>query len=526
MHLRHRSGRSITGLGVHHILPMNRALIAGLSLALSLSIVPATMAQTPAEPTARLRDAPDFDGAIRILSEQMARDPSDRVAARMLAQTLYWAGRREDARRTYEIALQRHPEDYRLRLDYGRMLMETGDYPRARAVVTPVRADVAIRPWADALLGTIAYWEGDYTGARRLLRAAVAAEPSLDDARRQLGEIAAVGAPWVSTALDFHGDDQPLTRSAVHASAGIGLTPLISLYVDGSIGQVKSGDSLSLATSSAAVGFSSYMAAARLETEGRIGTFQRGTGGSDWTGRGRVGLRLPGGVTLSALAERRPYLHTVASIRRPIVTDSYGGTLALAPGTGWLGEAGVQRTIFPDRNGVTAAHGWLLAPLVRVSAVTLRAGYGASVQDSDQSRFAPVVGRPIQSGGTLEGVYSPYYTPLRMQTHSVLGDVDARLTPVVRARIGGSYGLYGIEHAPAWRATPPSTDLVAPVHSTEARRFSPWAVRGALELAPSGDLTVGLGGEAMSSAFYTAATARVHLTYRFASSAARRATRL
>jgi hypothetical protein len=56
---------------------------------------------------------------------------SDRVAdrgepARLLAQTLYWLKDIVGARAVYETALRRHPEDSTLRLQYGRMLAETG----------------------------------------------------------------------------------------------------------------------------------------------------------------------------------------------------------------------------------------------------------------------------------------------------------------------------------------------------------------------------------------------------------------
>jgi hypothetical protein len=503
---------------------MNVLLLGVVSIALWIATPSLAPAQSPTEQATRLRDARDFEGAVRVLSAQLARDPSDRVAARMLAQTLYWVGRRDEARRTYETALERHPEDHTIRVDYGRMLLETGDYRRAREVVTPVRADPQVRPWADALLGTIAYWEGDYSGARRLLRAALDAEPSLEEARRQLGEIAAASAPWISAAVGFHGDDQPMTRRTLRASAGFGVTPLIALFVEGTVGELRSGDSLAIPTTSAEVGFSSYMPALRLESEARVGMFQRGIHPSEWVGRGRLGVRLPFRFTLSGFVEREPYLYTISSMRAAIVTDAIGGRLVLATPEGWLGEAGAVRTIFPEVNRVTRAHAWLLAPLVRATGVTVRAGYGASMQDSEMSRWAGRIAGPPRPDGTLPGYYSPYYTPLGVRTHSIIADMDAKAASAVRVQVGGSYGFFGIEQAPIWRVGPPSTGLTL-VHSTEPRRFSPWTVRGGLDVTPNSDLSLGLGGEASRTAFYTSRTARAHITYRFASAAARRATR-
>lgn len=63
-------------------------------------------------------------------------------------------------------ALERHPGNERLRLDYARMLSETGERAAARKVLDPLVRGSRPSAGAQTLLGTILYWDGDLTRAR------------------------------------------------------------------------------------------------------------------------------------------------------------------------------------------------------------------------------------------------------------------------------------------------------------------------------------------------------------------------
>ena len=172
-----------------------------LTAALLLGPVPMLGSQAPAADlltqAQRLRDAGDLAAAARILRTQLAQQPDNGDVARLLAQTLYWLKDIEGATAVYDAALARHPQDTTLRLQYGRMLAETGQRARARDLVTPLQGIPATQAEASALLGTIAYWDGDLTTAQRLFEAALRADPTHAEARRQLQEIQAASAPWV-----------------------------------------------------------------------------------------------------------------------------------------------------------------------------------------------------------------------------------------------------------------------------------------------------------------------------------------
>jgi cytochrome c-type biogenesis protein CcmH/NrfG len=115
-------------------------------------------AQAPAVRDAeRFRTEGDLNAAVNVLRDHLTRQPNDGEAARLLAQTLYWQHDIAGAERAYEEALRRHPEDSTLRLQYGRMLVETRAWNRARVLLTPLIQQPATHIDATMLLGTMAY---------------------------------------------------------------------------------------------------------------------------------------------------------------------------------------------------------------------------------------------------------------------------------------------------------------------------------------------------------------------------------
>jgi tetratricopeptide (TPR) repeat protein len=176
------------------------------------------------------RDRGDLPGAIGILRARVQEAPDDATARRLLAQTLYWNQEFAAAREHYERGVALHAGDHQLRIEYARMLVETGDAPRARSVLEPVLASPRAAA-AHTLLGTLEYWRGDWTRASRHFRAAIAADSMASDARQRLSEIESATTPWIRAALEYTSDNQPLRAMSPVAETGAYLTPLWSAGV-------------------------------------------------------------------------------------------------------------------------------------------------------------------------------------------------------------------------------------------------------------------------------------------------------
>ena len=466
----------------------------------------------------RLSAAGDFDSAAKLLRAQIAQKPDDGEAARLLAQTLYWHKDIAGAQAVYDTAVVQHPEDTTLRVQYGRMLAETGKRTRARELLSPLVGISATRVDAETLLGMLAYWDGDLTTARRFFDAALEADLNQEEAKRLLREIQTSTAPWVRVSSSGWHDDQPLNRLALGLETGWFPTPLTKVsarvqpmqyWIDGSPRTVGESE----------VALAHYAPRARLETELAAGSVLRTQNGNawDWTARAVLGFRLPEHLTLRGRIERTPYLYTQASLNIPVMVQTAAGLIHWDDPRGWLGEAAYQQERYPDDNTIRTEYGWLLAPVVHHSGVKIQAGYGLSASNANQSRFVLAqANQPYPPGDprfNTAGVYAPYYTPSHLITHSAIAAFTLGPSRGVTLHLNGSYAVRATDDAPFYTASSGQAVL-----STHPRSFFPWNVRASLAVPLGNGLVLEPTGEAGSTAFYSWVAGGFQITYHFKTS--------
>jgi uncharacterized protein (TIGR02996 family) len=495
---------------------------AGLvaSLWIPLIVISPASAQTPAgnivSATERLLAAGDFAGAVALLRTELEERPDNGDAARLLAQTLYWLQDFDGARAAYDAALARHPQDTTLRLQYARMLMETGAPARARVLAMPLLDNPATRVEANALLGTIAYWQGDLTTARRRFESVLREDAMHADARRQLLEIVSATVPWVRVASDLQHDDQPLDRAALGVDAGWFVTPLTPIRVRIQPRRYGLNDSVTRSLWDAELTVAHFAPVARLDTEFAAGLLQRAgeENDFDWQGRAVLGFRLPGHVKVGARLTRLPYLYTTASLDASLMVSSAAGFARWEDPQGWLGEVAYQRQRYPDGNFVGTVYVWQLIPLVNVATGRFQAGYSFAREHADDSRF--VLANPVQPYPPghprfdSTGRYAPYYTPSHVITHGVVAALTWRPIGQTTMNLGGTYAVQATEDAPAFVAAGDQAVL-----TFTPRTLSPWEVRGSVEVRLRNHLTLTARSEIRRTPFYRWSMVGADLTYRF-----------
>lgn len=493
--------------------PRQRLLATTLSFLVASAIV---NAQSPISATAEaLRGERKFEQAAELLKKHLETYPDDGDAARLLAQTLYWLHDERGAVLEYERAIVRHPADTQLRLDYARMLTETGDADRARMLLTPLLGESgAVGADALTMLGTLEYWEGDLRSAEARFREALAARPNHRDALQQLREIRAATAPWLRISPGVWHDDQPQTRQDTLVEGGWYVTPLTAVRARLQPSRYSS-DALATTIWTAETEVEHFAPKFRLETMVRGGVIRRelGTEGTvDWTSAAAVGVRPRRHVTIRLRSNRSPYLATPASLVTSVMTKALSGELHVNH-QGWLAETAFGRQYFPDDNAIRTAYVWVLAPLLRNAPVELQAGYAFAADHADETRFGP----PASSSPTVPGqvsqpagAYSPYYTPAHVVKHSVIGGLTAK--PAARAvvRLGWSYAVRATEDAPFLFDSAEGTQV-----AFFKRDFSSWDARGSIDFQGTDRTGVRVAAQLGRGAFYRWASVDIAVTHKF-----------
>src|SRR5687768_1833199 len=190
----------------------------------------------------------------------------------------YWAKNPRAADSIYAQALARHPNDAELRLEFGRLLVDSRDAARARAVLSPLviasdSASQAVAARAHTLLGTLAYWTGDYVAARDQFLNALRLDSSIAEARHQLREIETGAATWVRAGVSAWDDDQPLQRATVSVEGGWFANPLTPVTLRARSARFDA-DPTAETVSTAEAALSTYLPGMRLEL-GAVGGVDR-----------------------------------------------------------------------------------------------------------------------------------------------------------------------------------------------------------------------------------------------------------
>jgi hypothetical protein len=265
-----------------------------------------------------------------------------------------------------------------------------------------------------------------------------------------------------------------------------------------------------------------YLPATRLEIDLAAGGIQRANASTDWTGHAGFGARLTPRLIVHARAERAPYLFTVASMFTPVMTTTLGASVDWSHSRGWLGQAAATRTTFPDRNAVTGAYAWLLAPLVNADRSSVQLGYSLTAQTSDETRFEPS-GVPVspRNGDPVKGTYDPYHTPVNLLAHSAIAALATRPSSRVELRFNGAVGVSAHDEILVWR-TAGGPRPGAPSIVFAEREFRPWTIRGSIRAQVATRMHLLTEFEYSRTAFYGAGAARVSLTKSFPTAALRR----
>lgn len=404
----------------------------------------------------RLRNAGDYAHAIALLKTHLRSYPNDGDAIRMLAQTQYWSRDFQAARETYERAIRLHPEDITLRAHYQQFLNET---------------------------------------------------------RAQRG--------WVKVQPSFRHDDQPLNRMELQAEAGWFLKPATSLALAVSGARFQLSDTATRSVSSASIALAHVAAESGAAFGMSAGMIRRSFhSGSELIGSVSASGKLSPAVRLRGSVERDGYFYTERSLSTSVMTNAAKVFLSLESKSNILGEVSGQLVQFEDDNATTTAYAWVLVPVVKSQTSTLHVGYSGAYQNTSELRFeleqANQTANPGSASYNFAGRYAPYYTPLDLQTHSVIVALAAGLRGSTIFRLNGGYAVIGSENAPQFvpvaMTGPPRTVVVL---TTPSRDTHPWNARATVELNASGNSPFLVGVETARTTFFSSAGAFASWTLKF-----------
>lgn len=482
-----------------------RLALGGVAVVMALLVSGSALAEDLLARAVAARERGDYGAAIALLERALP----NRDAELMLAETLAWAKRFEEAEARYRAILTRDPASRAARLGLARVLLWQGRYDEASARFNEI---VRVEPAnVDALEGhaTAAYWSGDLRSAARDFHRVLTLEPRREFARQALAEIATFSAPSQRLTLDAVDDDQPLDAIRSEVTATFFSDPLTRWSA---VAGVYHLDAARLGTRSG-----EYV---RIENETKWRAFI--AGGSlgllefpDGTHRPIGSLRL-GYRSFTLAVDHREELASATALRTH--ATSTGATLRWSHERDWIAAVEATNRRYFDENTTRSLIAYAVVPVVRRDEWTVWGGASGALRDTDESRFAlTAIASTRGDDGVFRysyrGEYDPYWAPENLAEARLVVAVERRHArgAVKLHADGGFMRDRGRAFGPDAGAAPfpPSTFTVE-----FDRTFTPYRAGVTTDFRVAPQLRLELGAEHSATVDYRATSFHVSLVRR------------
>ncbi len=458
----------------------------------SFSQVPAdTLQQAKA-----LRDNGKYRKSMELFDAYHKAHPDDMNATWLYAQTAYWSKHYSLSSVLYEEAISKAPKNKELRLDYAKMLTNTGDLGKADQVLQKYTADYPADPEAWFYMAKVRYWQGDEKKALVLLGNLLKNVPDYQPALKLRKEILGNRAPWLRLMAAYSFDDQPMEMLMPVLDGGWHLSSLGN--PDFQLTVPVRFDSTNFIAQGFRAGNKFNFTKADLSIYLNAGIFNYSTLNSlDWTGDLLIEKHFFRKLRISAELRRMPYLSTLSSTKTPVLENHLSALVAWDDMDHWNGQVSYEASTFStDNNNIQSFCGWVFAPAIKPGRFDFHFGYGYNYSTSKESMF--VSEKPLDdlisdwtADMTIEGIYNPYFTPNNQRVHSLLGIFNYRPVDPLKIGLNVNVGVYATTMNPyLFLNTDPSGNIFID-RGFEEEKFTPLDLRAnfAWQLSRTIDLT-------------------------------------
>lgn len=463
------------------------------------------------EEARKLAYSKNYAEAVAMLQRVEASHPSDVNAIRLHAQVLYWMKDFDGAISLYQNFLQSNPNRY-VQLDYGRMLYQLSRYKEAKPILEDYIKTDSQNVEALDMLGDIAYSEGHSETARQYFQKVLVQYPKNEWALKSMAELNLAASPYIKLLGAYANDSQPLSSTLGSIEAGKYFSNLLSPKL---IAQIQSFDAngTNHQVSSFQLGNKFSFPTAKFDATFSGGFYQNPiTSTSNWLGSIELNQKLSPAFSLNASASHQPYFNTISSLKQTVTYDTYIVALMLNKANGWMGWAGFIQQQYMDSNAIQSYAAWLLLPPLKLSDISFHIGYSVNFSNSNRDNF--VATTPLaqaRATNVVDGIYTPYFTPLNQLENSVLANLLFKPDQNIAISLNSRIGLYTVADKPGFFIGLPGNTIQKRYVS---EKYTPIELNAKFSYSISSKTSLDAGYTYLKTFFYNSNVARLGLYFK------------
>ena len=435
------------------------------------------------------------------------------------AAVAHWAKKDKVSIRAFNKATTQSSNNTKLRLDYARMLFESERLNRANKQLDKILAQDEKNVEARLIRSNIEFWYGQNKSAYGDIKKVTNQYPDNTTANNLKIAIDESTAPYLKYTAGYLNDDQPMQAVSNTVESGIFHSWLLNPRVQVTNQEFYAAHKWN-STISATLGNKFLFGKTGTDIDLSVGVFKNFSSGTNWTGDAVVHQKLYKFLSLQLEAQRKPYLSTYTSTSLSLMQNNLSATLMFDKANSWTAQAAYRYQFYNDHNPIQTVYAWVLSQPVKVSVFKFYFGYGYNFSTSNQSRFTSTktVSQLLANYNANEqvsGIYSPYFTPMKQHTNSVIIIVKIHPIKFMYIDIKGDVGVYAQAQNPYLYLDEKPADGYF-INSGFAKQvFHPYKLSANVDFKIGRKVTLGVDYAYTSGFFYSNHYTSLHLNISF-----------
>lgn len=408
--------------------------------------------------------AKNYNDALVLLNSYNKNNSYNSEAVRLQLQLLYWTQNISKAKDKYETYIFNYPEDYHLKLDFGKMLFELNELSQSEKVLKQALQYDSLNVEANYTLGLINYWNGKINDAKKYLNKSLIKAPQNENAKAILAQIKSSQNPYIHIDNTYYSDQQPITKNITNLDFGFyksrWLSPKISLQSQ----QIANYNNSFQATVGNTFAFNSLKL--KINTTIGLAKMSAETNNLKLIGNISFDKQIFKYITWNTGISQNTYNYTISSLNIPVTHQDFTTSLSWgktyqSPNENvkffqiknWNIKTAYTLQSFNDNNKVQNTYAWILSPPVGLEKIKLRLGYAFSHSNADKIKYSSSkslsdILNNWSNSQTITGVYSPYFTPIQQNINALIGQINYTPNPKLTFGLKASYALAASAKAP------------------------------------------------------------------------------
>jgi len=392
-----------------------------------------------------LNKAAKYKQVYDLLTKYRQTHKADVNAEWLYGQAAFYLGKIKEMMLVYEANIKANNENYYLKLDYAFRLVDAGQLEKAQQLLKFYLPYDSANAQIYASLAKIDFWKSNYKSAFKNITKALQILSENQQYKAQREEIKLAMSPWIAVNVDYNKDNQPLKTITPAIEGGMYFNAKLMMHVSIQ-SQLIDTNGKYINAQLFSLGNTSVFAKQGLTVRLNAGAIVYPNKATKATGLIGIDKTFFNSLTITTLAERKPYLSMLGSLDTSIATTNITASAKWEHGRGFMGQVAYSASIFDDKNVITTKLAWVVSPELKVWKFGFRAGYGYSFTTSKNDMYAQVptmsqLFHDIYFNPNITGQFKRYLTPKDQEVNSLIGVVTFSPSSFLKVMVSGSYGF-------------------------------------------------------------------------------------